>query len=159
MAGSHLSSINDLIEQAVAKQFAEMETMIQKIPGVPAPIKKSLPYSYADSRFVDSVAFIEMPKKLSFPNMKMYNRTTDPMDHLASYKQWMFIATIPREQREACMYKSFGSSLQGLTLQWYTNLANNSISFFAQLTDTFVEQFTSSKKLEKISRDFYYIQQ
>ena len=40
----------------------------------------------------------------------------------------------------------------------YTNLANNSISFFAQLTDTFVKQFTSSKKLEKLSSDLYRIQ-
>ena len=57
------------------------------------------------------------------------------------------------------MCKSFGSNLQGPALQWYTNLANNSISFFAQLTDTFVEQFASSKKLEKLSGDLYHIQQ
>ena len=62
----------------------------------------------------------------------------------------MFTASIPQEQREVCMCKSFGSSLQGPALQWYTNLANNFISSFAQLTDTFVEQFASSKKLEKL---------
>ncbi|KAL5569099.1 hypothetical protein UlMin_025674 [Ulmus minor] len=136
-----------------------MEALIQKIPGVPAPIKKSLPHSYADSPFVDSIALIEMPRKFSFPNMKMYDGTTDPTDHIASYKQRMFTAAIPREQREACMCKSFGSSLQGPALQWYTNLSNNSISSFAQLTDTFVEQFASSKKLEKLSGDLYRIQQ
>ncbi|KAL5546684.1 hypothetical protein UlMin_006371 [Ulmus minor] len=156
---SNLSSINDSIEQAVAKRFTEMEALIQKIPGVPAPIKKSLPHSYADSPFVDSIALIEMPRKFSFPNMRMYDGTTDPTDHIASYKQRMFTAAIPREQREACMCKSFGSSLQGPALQWYTNLANNSISSFAQLTDTFVEQFASSKKLEKLSGDLYRIQQ
>ncbi|KAL5573475.1 hypothetical protein UlMin_023072 [Ulmus minor] len=156
---SNLSSINESIEQAVAKRFTEMEALIQKIPGVPAPIKKSLPHSYADSPFVDSIALIEMPRKFSFPNMKMYDGTTDPTDHIASYKQRMFTAAIPREQREACMCKSFGSSLQGPALQWYTNLANNSISSFTQLTDTFVEQFASSKKLEKLSGDLYRIQQ
>ena len=57
------------------------------------------------------------------------------------------------------MCKSFGSSLQGPALQWYTNLANNSISSFAQLTDTFVEQFARRKKLEKLSGDLYRIQQ
>ena len=57
------------------------------------------------------------------------------------------------------MYKSFGSNLQGPALKWYTNLANNSISSFAQLTDTFVEQFASSKKLEKLSGNLYHIQQ
>ena len=57
------------------------------------------------------------------------------------------------------MCKSFGSSLQGPALQWYTNLAKNSISSFTQLTDTFVEQFASNKKLEKLSGDHYHIQQ
>ena len=64
--------------------------MIQKIPGVPAPIKKSLPHSYADSPFVDSIALIEMPKKFSFPNMKMYDGTTNPTNYIASYKQSPF---------------------------------------------------------------------
>ncbi len=73
-----------------------MEALIQKIPRVPTPIKKSLPHSYADSPFVDSIALIEMPRKFSFPNMKMYDGTTDPTDHIASYKQRMFTAAIPR---------------------------------------------------------------
>ena len=51
----------------------------------------------------------------------------------------MFTTAIPREQREACMCKRFGSNFQGPALQWYTNLANNSISSFAQLTETFME--------------------
>ena len=113
IAGSSLSSINESIEQAVAKHFAEMEALIQTILGVLAPIKKSLPHSYTDSPFVDSIALIEMPRKFSFPNMKMYDGTIDTTDHIASYKQRMFTAAIPREQREACMCKSFSSILQG----------------------------------------------
>ena len=94
-----------------------MEAMIQMIPGIPMPIKKSLPHSYANSPSVDSITLVKMPKNFSFQNMKMYDSTTDPTDHIASYKQQMFIAAIPREQCEACMYKSFGSCLQGPALQ------------------------------------------
>ena len=57
------------------------------------------------------------------------------------------------------MCKSFGSSLIGPALQWFTNLPKNFISSFAQLIDTFVEHFVSSKKLEKLSRDLYHVQQ
>ena len=57
-----------------------------------------------------------MPKKFSFPNIRMYNITIDPTDHIASYKQQMFTVAISREQREACKCKSFGSSLQGPAL-------------------------------------------
>ena len=98
-----------------------------------------------------------MPRKFTLPNLKPYDGTTDPMNHIASYKQRMFTAVIPRDLQEACMCKSFGSSLIGPTLQWFTNLPNNSISSFAQLTDTFVDQFVSSKKLEKFSGDLYRV--
>ena len=136
-----------------------MESMIQQIPGVPTPLRKSQPNSYADSPFTDALALVEMPRKFTFPNMKTYDGTTDPMDHITSYKQRMFTTVIPRDLWEVCMCKIFGSSLLGPALQWFTNLPNNSISSFAQLTDTFVEQFTSSKKLEKLSGDLYRIQQ
>ncbi|XP_060969629.1 uncharacterized protein LOC133036880 [Cannabis sativa] len=91
--------------------------------------------------------------------MRMYDGTTGPNDHIASYKQRMFTTAIPRELREACMCKGFGSSLAGLALQWYMNLPNNFISSFAQLMDVFVEQFASSRKLEKLSNDLYRIKQ
>ena len=106
------------MEQAMVKKLVEMEAMIQRIPEVPTPLKKSQPYSYVDSMFVDSIALIEIPKKFSFPNIKLYDGTTDPIDHIASYKQCMFTATIPCEHQESCMYKSFGSSLTRTTLQW-----------------------------------------
>ncbi|XP_057808713.1 uncharacterized protein LOC131023185 [Salvia miltiorrhiza] len=89
----------------------------------------------------------------------MFDGTTDPTDHIAQYKQRMFTSAIPRELRQACMCKGFGSSLTESALQWYTNLPNYSISSFAQLTDIFVQQYASSRKLEKISEDLYAVVQ
>ena len=100
----------------MAKRLEEIEAMIQRIPGVPTPLRKSQPYSYADSSFIDALALVEMPRKFTFPNMKPYNGTTDPTDHIASYKQRMFTATIPRDLQEAFICKSFGSSLMGPAL-------------------------------------------
>ncbi|XP_057774797.1 uncharacterized protein LOC130993776 [Salvia miltiorrhiza] len=100
-----------------------------------------------------------MPRKFNFPHMKMFDGASDPDDHIAQYRQRMFTVAIPRDMREACMCKGFGSSLIGPALKWYTNLPNNSISSFAQLTDVFVQQYASSRKLEKISEDLYVIVQ
>ncbi len=74
------------LELALAKRLEEMEAMIQRIPGVPTPIRKSQSYSYTDSPFVDALALVEMPRKFTFPNMKPYDGTADPTDHIASYK-------------------------------------------------------------------------
>ncbi|XP_013651159.2 uncharacterized protein LOC106355825 [Brassica napus] len=57
------------------------------------------------------------------------------------------------------MCKGFGSTLIRPALQWYINLPTRSISSFASLSDKFVEQFTSSKSLEKTSDGLYEILQ
>ena len=81
----------------MAKRLKKMKAMIQWIPGVLTPLRKSQPHSYTDSPFVDALALVEMPRKFTFPNMKPYDSTTDPTDHIATYKQRMFTAVIPRD--------------------------------------------------------------
>ncbi|KAF2602770.1 hypothetical protein F2Q70_00026277 [Brassica cretica] len=57
------------------------------------------------------------------------------------------------------MCKGFGSTLTGSALQWYINLPSRSIASFAVLSDKFVEQFASSRDLEKTSDSLYEILQ
>ncbi|XP_031250005.1 uncharacterized protein LOC116107866 [Pistacia vera] len=108
------------MEQILAKRLADIKAAMRRIPGVPIPTKKSQPYCYADSPFVDAIALAEMPHKFTIPSMKPYDGTTDPDDHIAFYKQRIS---------------------------------------FAQLVDTFIEQFASNKKLEKLSTDLYRVYQ
>ena len=146
-------------EAELQRRLNEMEDLIRQIPRVPTPIKKRFVNSYVDSPFMDNIALVEMPRKFSFPNMKLYDGTTDTNDHIAQYKQQIFTTTIPRDLRVAYMCKGFGSSLIEPALQWYTNLPNNSIYSFAQLTDTFVEQFANSRKPERDSQHLKTIRQ
>lgn len=62
-------------------------------------------------------------------------------------------------QREVCMCKSFGSSLAGVGLLWFIRLLNDSISTFTELHHLFVEQFSSTRKIEKQSDNLYYVKQ
>ena len=133
--------------------------MVERLPGVAPPIRKSNPDSYADTPFTDEITLIEMPRKFSFPNIKAYDGTSDPDDHVAQYRQRMLAIALPKESREATMCKGFGSTLTGPALQWYINLPSRSIASFAILSDKFVEQFTSSRDLEKISDGQYEILQ
>ncbi|KAL5764740.1 hypothetical protein ACOSQ2_017334 [Xanthoceras sorbifolium] len=79
-------STSTLSNLELARRLAEMEALIQRIPGMPALIKKISINSFADSPFVDVIVLVEMPRKLSFPNMKHYNGTIDPDDHIAQYR-------------------------------------------------------------------------
>ncbi|KAF3494668.1 hypothetical protein DY000_02053701 [Brassica cretica] len=126
-----------------------MQSMVERLPGVAPPIRKSNPDSYANNPFTVEITLIEMPKKLSFPTIQAYDGTTDPDDHVAQYRQSMLAVALPKGSREATMCKGFGSTLTGPALQWYINLPSRSIASFAVLSDKFVEQFASSRDLEK----------
>ncbi|XP_010513511.1 PREDICTED: uncharacterized protein LOC104789525 [Camelina sativa] len=143
----------------LTKRLGAVEAMIGRLPGVAPPIRKSNLHSYADTPFSDEIALTEMPRKFTLPTMKMYDGTADPDDHIAQYKQRMFTTAIQKECREATMCKGFGSSLTGAALQWFINLPNGSINSFASLTDLFVEQFASSRNLEKTADDLYEVRQ
>ena len=80
------SGVVSVQDPEILKKFIEIEDLIQRILGVPAPIKKSAPSCYADSPFIDEITLVEMPWKFSFPNMKLYDGTSDPNDHIAQYR-------------------------------------------------------------------------
>ncbi|KAF3484664.1 hypothetical protein F2Q69_00053266 [Brassica cretica] len=109
--------------------------------------------------FAEEIASVEMPRKFSFPSIKMYEGTRDPDDHIAQYKQRMLAVALPKESRETTMCKGFSSTLIGPALQWYINLPTRSISSFAGLSDKFIEQFASSRSLDKTSDGVYEILQ
>ncbi|KAF2590682.1 hypothetical protein F2Q70_00038798 [Brassica cretica] len=147
------------LEQMFSKRLDAMQSMVERLPGVAPPIRKSNPNSYADTPFTDEITLIEMPRKFSFPNIKAYDGTSGPDDHVAQYRQTMLAIALPKESREATMCKGFGSILTGPALQWYINLPSRSIASFAILSDKFVEQFASSRDLEKTSDGQYEILQ
>ena len=49
----------------VKLELKEMREMIQRIPGVPKPLEKATPTSYADSPFTDDIAMVEIPKRFT----------------------------------------------------------------------------------------------
>ncbi|XP_057250586.1 uncharacterized protein LOC104892735 [Beta vulgaris subsp. vulgaris] len=147
------------LDDAIQQRLQQLEDMIARIPGVPRPMEKATPNSYADSPFADPIALIEVPKRFSVPSMKLYDGTADPNDHVAQYKQRMITISIPKNMQEACMCKGFGSTLTGPALQWFINLNNGTISSFAQLVNAFNMQFASSRKMEKQASDLHKIVQ
>ncbi|KAK9723640.1 hypothetical protein RND81_05G014900 [Saponaria officinalis] len=141
------------------QEIQRLNEKIVKIPGIPDPLKEVSPDSFADSPFADSIALKEIPKKFTVPGMRLYDGTTDPQDYIAQYKQRMLTIPIPRDLREACLCKGFGSTLCGPALQWLVGIPNSTIKSFANLVNSFVQQFASSRKLQKQTSDLYRIVQ
>ncbi|KAF3532580.1 hypothetical protein DY000_02042886 [Brassica cretica] len=128
------SSITAYLEQMFSKRFDAMQSMVERLPGVAPPIRRSNPDSYTDTPFARGDCLSRDASEILLPQHQ-------------------------DESREATTCKWFGSTLIGPTLQWYINLPTRSISSFAGLSDKFVEQFASSRSLEKTSDGLYEILQ
>ncbi|KAF3574796.1 hypothetical protein F2Q69_00059725 [Brassica cretica] len=100
-----------------SKRLDAMKSMVERLPRVAPQIWKSNPDSYADTPFTEEITRIEMPRKFSFTSIKAYDGTSDPDDHVAQYRQRMLAVALPKESREATMWKGFGSTLIGPALQ------------------------------------------
>ncbi|KAF3602221.1 hypothetical protein F2Q69_00034617 [Brassica cretica] len=107
------SPMNTHLHQMFFDSLDAMQSMVERLPGVAPPIRKSNPDSYADTSFTDEITLIENPRKLSFPSIKAYDGTTDPDDHVTQCRQRMLAVALPKGSREATMCKGFGPTLIG----------------------------------------------
>jgi hypothetical protein len=103
------------------------------------------------SRFAPPICDIEIPKRFQTPNMKLYDGSTDPEEHIAQYRERMEINLIPIDLKEACLCKGFGSTLTGPALKWLLNLPPYSITSFAHLINS---HFSCSRAFEML--DLWY---
>ncbi|XP_021745414.1 uncharacterized protein LOC110711344 [Chenopodium quinoa] len=94
---------------------------------------------FAESPFVEEIAKVRIPAKLSIPSFpKMYDGTTDPQDHVGLYKLNMWQLSILWELIEPTMC---------------------TIASFSSLVNKFYQQFATSRELDKQSTDLYRIVQ
>lgn len=139
-------------------QNRKILNLLTKLPGVPVAVAVEAVDGYAQSPFVDELARIRIPKKVNIPPFtKLYDGSTDPVDHVAQYKQRMWQLSIPFHKMEATMCKSFGATLCGPALQWLINLKPHSISNFSSMVNKFYRQFASSRPMKKQSSDLYHV--
>ena len=143
----------------MAKELKQLRQMISSIPGVVQPIPEVSSASHRISRFAAPIADTEIPKRFQTPNMKLYDGTTDPEEHIAQYRERMEIIPIPAHLKEACLCKGFGSTLTGSALKWLLSVTPYSITSFAHLINLFNNQFSCSRTFEKITSDLYRVVQ
>lgn len=74
------------------------------------------------------------------PNIKLYDGSKDPKEHVAHYRERMEIIPIPIDLKEACLYKGFRSTL---TVQ-SCDMSKN-IHILRDILDTFIGIFMEKR--------------
>ncbi|KAJ9551982.1 hypothetical protein OSB04_016027 [Centaurea solstitialis] len=142
------------------EQNQKMLALLAKLPGAAVPVDVEPKTGFQASPYVDEIALVDIPKKYNIPAFTpKYSGITDPVEHVAQYKQLVWTVPIPAQFQEICMCKSFGSTLTGAALQWLINLKPKSITSWSELVNQFTRQFASSRKMEKQTSDLYYVVQ
>ncbi|KAK1431701.1 hypothetical protein QVD17_08258 [Tagetes erecta] len=157
---TNFSSMQDTcINTAMARELQKLKDMISSVPGVVRLIPEIPVGSHKISRFAPPICYAEIPKRFQTPNMKLYDGSFDPEEHVAQYREKMEINHIPEKLKEACLCKGFGFTLTGSALKWLLSLPPYSIASFAHLVNLFNNQFSCSRSFERLTSDLYRITQ
>ncbi|KAF3560854.1 hypothetical protein DY000_02016207 [Brassica cretica] len=58
------------LHQMFSERLDTMQSMVERLPGVAPPIRKTNPDSYTDTPYTDEITLIEMHMRFSFPSIK-----------------------------------------------------------------------------------------
>ena len=95
------------------------------------------------SPFTRGIEKAKLPRCFHQPTFAMYNRRTDPVEHVSQFKQKMVV----HSQDEALLCRVFPSSLGPMPMRWFDGLRTNSISSFKKLTQSFCSRFITCSRV------------
>nr|XP_023894426.1 uncharacterized protein LOC112006377 [Quercus suber] len=97
----------------------------------------------ARSPFSGDIERAQMPSRFACPTFNIYNRKTDPVEHVSHYIHMMSL----HSHNNALMCKVFPSSLGSTALRWFNRLRKGFIHAFAKLIQEFGVQFVTYSRV------------
>ena len=89
------------------------------------------------------------------PQIKTFDGTKDPVDHLNTYKNQMEL----HGYQDPVRCRAFAITLKGSALAWFNRLPPASISSFKELSIAFVSQFIRARTYRKPSYHLLIVKQ
>ncbi|KAH7844952.1 hypothetical protein Vadar_033624 [Vaccinium darrowii] len=133
---------------------AQIESLAKQVRGKgPTTVEELL--QNTDSPLTPEVMREPLPQKFKMPHLDTFGGTTDPLDHLETYKNLMMLQAVPDE----IMWGAFPVTLKGTSWMWFNKLKPQSISNFKQLSKSFVSYFIAGQKYNKPSTCLFSIRQ
>ncbi|KAJ9535562.1 hypothetical protein OSB04_un001302 [Centaurea solstitialis] len=121
---------NDIVDirlKMLEEQNKAMLALLTKLPGAAVPIEVEPKTGFQASPYIDEIALVDIPKKYNIPAFTpKYSGISDPVEHIAQYKQLVWTVPIPTQFQEICMCKGFGSTLTELRCSVYSTVCKQS---------------------------------
>ncbi|XP_070013495.1 uncharacterized protein [Nicotiana sylvestris] len=93
------------------------------------------------------------------PKIPKYNGTTNPNEHVTSYKCAIKANDLEDDEIDSVLLKMFGETLSNGVMIWYHNLPPNSIDSFAMFADSFMKEHVGAIKVKTRKSDLFKVKQ
>ena len=120
-----------------------------------APVSMDSLVQQTESSFTAGVLHFPLPTKFRMPQIKTFDGTKDPIDHLNTYKNQMEL----HGYQDPIRCRAFVITLKGSALAWINKLPSSSISSFTELSIAFVSHFIGARTYMKPSYRLLTIKQ
>ena len=124
----------------------ELSHMEEAVKGR-APVSMEALVQQTESPFTVGVLHFPLPAKFRMPQIKTFDGTKDPVDHLNTYKNQMEL----HRYQDPVRCSAFTITLKGPALAWFNRLPPSSISSFRELSIAFVSHFIAATTYRKLS--------
>ena len=112
-----------------------------------APVSVDALVQQIESPFTIGVLHFPLGAKLRMPQIKTFDGTKDPIEHLNMYKNLMELHIY----QDPVRCRAFAITLKGPTLALFNRLPPSSISSFTELSIAFVSHFIEARMYKKPS--------
>lgn len=100
-----------------------------------------------DSSFTIEVLNRPFPPKFRLPQLKSYDGSKDPLDHIKSFKTLMHLQMTLDEV--TC--RTFPTTLKGIARVWFSEIPSGAIANFELLSKGFVHHFIGEQRHKKLT--------
>ncbi|PON57417.1 Gag-Pol polyprotein/retrotransposon [Parasponia andersonii] len=111
------------------------------------------------SPFARHILEVKAPAKFTPPNLRDYDGSSDPYEHVCHFNQRMQTMSVPQKKMDAMNGKTFTQSLIGLALKCFYKLPLGVTNSYLELTKKFISNFAINIKFIKDSSDLFIITQ
>ncbi|XP_058189241.1 uncharacterized protein LOC131306828 [Rhododendron vialii] len=94
-------------------------------------------------------------RKFKMPQLETFNGSTDPLDHLETYKSLMHLQALLDE----VMCRAFPVTLKGSARAWFNKLPPRSIHSFKELSTSFISYFITGQRYGKPATHFLTVKE
>ncbi|KAH7843587.1 hypothetical protein Vadar_018407 [Vaccinium darrowii] len=109
---------------------AQIESLARQVRGKALTTVEELVHN-TDSPFTTKVMREPLPRKFKMRHIDTFNGSTDPLDHLETYKNLMML----QEVLDEIMCRAFPVTLKGSARMWFNKIKSHSIGSFKKLIE------------------------